>query len=68
MDKRHIQAFLLSSAAFFSMSLPARTFGSDMLAAAVSHTVQIAAAGVGNESESGKDDPSAAVEACAHRS
>jgi hypothetical protein len=66
MDKRHVQTFLLSSAAFFAMSLPARPAYSDMLAAAVSHTVRIASTGIGHEP--GIEAPIVADEARARRS
>lgn len=45
MEKRHVQTFLLVSAAFFAMSLPARQAQAGVVAAAVSRT--IAQAGLG---------------------
>lgn len=50
MHKRNVQSFLMVSAAFFAMNLPvpaARAATPDRLAAAVSHGVRMAGAGVG---------------------
>ena len=52
MHTRHIQTFLMASAAFFAMSLPGRLPSAERaerLAAAVSHTERIASAGVGDD-------------------
>jgi hypothetical protein len=52
MDTRHIQIFLMASAAFFTMNLPVRVPSAataERLAAAVSHTARIASAGVGDD-------------------
>jgi hypothetical protein len=52
MDTRHIQTFLMASAAFFAMSMPVRVPSAataERLAAAVSHTARIASAGVGDD-------------------
>ncbi len=59
MNKRNVQSFLMVSAAFFAMNLPARpasaaTTGS--LAAAVSHSVRMAGAGAAQEA-SGETSP-----------
>jgi hypothetical protein len=45
MEKRHVQSFLMMSAAFFAMSLPARQAQAGVVAAAVSRT--LAQAGIG---------------------
>ena len=47
MNTRHVQAFLMASAAFFTMSAPLRPNSGHTLAAAVAHTVQIAEAATG---------------------
>jgi hypothetical protein len=52
METRHIQTFLMISAAFFAMNLPARSTRvaiPERLAAAVSHTVRMTSAGVGGD-------------------
>ncbi|MEA3120177.1 MAG: hypothetical protein QOI13_3447 [Paraburkholderia sp.] len=52
MNTRHIQTFLMASAAFFAMSLQVQVPSGptvQSLAAAVSHTARIASAGVGDE-------------------
>jgi hypothetical protein len=49
MNTRHIQAFLMVSAAFFAMSAPIRPTGASPLAAAVAHTVLIAPASAAAE-------------------
>lgn len=52
MNKRHVQSFLMVSAAFFAMNLPVRAAGAatpDRLAAAVSHSVRMSSAGAGSE-------------------
>ncbi len=38
MDKRHVQTFLMVSAAFFAMNLPARSASADTLAAGGAHS------------------------------
>jgi hypothetical protein len=43
MDKRHVQTFLMVSAAFFAMNLPARSASAEPLAAAGVHATQQAA-------------------------
>jgi hypothetical protein len=45
MEKRHVQTFLMMSAAFFAMSLPVRQAQAGVVAAAVSRT--LAQAGIG---------------------
>ncbi len=45
MEKRHVQTFLMISAAFFAMSLPVRQAQAGVIAAAVSRTM--ARAGIG---------------------
>ncbi|WP_245964863.1 hypothetical protein [Trinickia dinghuensis] len=45
MEKRHVQTFLMVSAAFFAMSLPVRQAQAGVVSAAVSRT--IAKAGIG---------------------
>jgi hypothetical protein len=52
MDTRHIQTFLMISAAFFAMNLPARATSAatpERLAAAVSHTARMKSAGVSSD-------------------
>jgi hypothetical protein len=44
MNTRHIQTFLMVSAAFFAMSAPIRPTNASPLAAAVTHTALIAPA------------------------
>ncbi|WP_207004927.1 hypothetical protein [Trinickia mobilis] len=44
MNTRHVQTFLMVSAAFFAMSAPVRATSGNTLAAAVAHTAQIAEA------------------------
>jgi hypothetical protein len=51
MDTRHIQTFLMVSAAFFATNLPVRATNAatpERLAAAVSHTVRMTSAGLGD--------------------
>lgn len=58
MNKRHVQSFLMVSAAFFAMNLPVRATNAataDTLAAAVSHSVRMAGAGVGADMERAQD-------------
>lgn len=50
MNTRHVQSFLMVSAAFFAMNLPVRPAEAGPLAAAVSHTTRLESVGVGGES------------------
>ncbi len=57
MDTRHMQSFLMISAAFFAMSMPVRATSAATPArvvAAVSHTARIASAGIGGELEAAR--------------
>ena len=47
MEKRHVQTFLMVSAAFFAMSLPMRQAQAGMVATAVSRTIAKAGIGAG---------------------
>jgi hypothetical protein len=42
MNTRHVQTFLMVSAAFFAMNVPVRVTRDDTLVAAVAHTAQFA--------------------------
>ncbi len=57
MDTRHVQTFLMISAAFFAMNVPVRARSAatpSRLVAAVSHTARMASAGVGGELEAAR--------------
>jgi hypothetical protein len=47
LEKRHVQTFLMVSAAFFAMNLPVRQAQAGMVSAAVSRTIAKAGIGVG---------------------
>jgi hypothetical protein len=47
MEKRHVQTFLMVSAAFFAMNLPVRQAQAGMVSAAVSRTIAKAGIGAG---------------------
>jgi hypothetical protein len=58
-DTRHIQTFMMISAAFFAMNLPVRASNAatpQRLVAAVSHTARMASAGVGGDAAANPAD------------
>ncbi|HWT36362.1 MAG TPA: hypothetical protein VN289_08770 [Paraburkholderia sp.] len=57
MNTKHIQTFLMVSAAFFAMSAPMRPNSANALANAVTRTTQVAATTVAvNQRRSSEDD------------